>query len=539
VKRRETVREVLERLGTVLLRLEAGTARQDRIVEDVVIYDSLESASPVAGCVVLGVGVHDLPARAELLRTLGSAGACALVVRAPVVVDETVRAATEEHGIALLSLVEGASWINLARLVVPPAGTVAGDNWATPGDLTADLDLFKVANSLSALLHAPVTIEDLSSHILAFSADQGRADEPRKASVLGQRVPEHYNAQMTSLGLYRLLYTSERPVFVEPFTEGIRGRAAIRVRADDELLGSIWAVVDQPLEPSQEQAMIEAADIVAIAMLRIRIATDAVHHMRAAIVTALIGGGQPARQAAAKLRGGPVVGGCVIAAGMRYREAVVSDASVIAGLERLSSSFMMLLRAALTDAITSVVDDTIYAVVPEYPDAPLDLNYLRKLCADFVQGPGGEWRDLVIGIGEPVSNIADLARSRNDADLVLRVLRTPSTARGLTSAVVTRDDVHGRSLLLRLADIVADDGAPVSGPIVKLREYDRRHQSALEETLRCWLDNFGDIALASRHLHIHKNTLRYRLARISEIAAVDLDNTEERFQLMIQLWVNG
>ena len=31
-------------------------------------------------------------------------------------------------------------------------------------------DLFELANSLAALLHAPVTIEDLSSRVIAFSA---------------------------------------------------------------------------------------------------------------------------------------------------------------------------------------------------------------------------------------------------------------------------------------------------------------------------------------------------------------------------------
>ncbi|WP_031088847.1 PucR family transcriptional regulator, partial [Streptomyces sp. NRRL S-15] len=100
--------------------------------------------------------------------------------------------------------------------------------------------------------------------------------------------------------------------------------------------------------------------------------------------------------------------------------------------------------------------------------------------------------------------------------------------------LATREDVYGRSLVLRLSDLLAGDTLGHVGPLDRLRAYDRTHDAALVQTLRCWLDNFGDISAASEHLHVHKNTLRYRLKRITEVTEVDLADAEMRFELMLE-----
>jgi DNA-binding PucR family transcriptional regulator len=54
-------------------------------------------------------------------------------------------------------------------------------------------------------------------------------------------------------------------------------------------------------------------------------------------------------------------------------------------------------------------------------------------------------------------------------------------------------------------------------------------------TLTAWLDAFGDIAAAAAAVHVHPNTLRYRLRRLAEVAGIDLDNADDRFSAMLQL----
>ncbi|MFG2581036.1 PucR family transcriptional regulator [Streptomyces malaysiensis] len=397
------------------------------------------------------------------------------------------------------------------------------------GTADAELDLFKIANSLSGLLDAPVTIEDRGSRILAFSADQARADEARKASVLGQQVPNVYQTSLTSLGIFHKVYTSARPLFIEPFVPGAQPRVACRVAAGDELLGSIWAVAEEPLSAVHEEAMMEAANVAAIAMLRSRIAADAAHRVRLATVAALLEGGQPAWQAAQKLRSPrAVAGGYVLAAGLPSEGRAPSSPTATAGLDHVANSLMMLLRGELPSTICALLGETIYGVVPTYADETVDLSAIRRLTSGFVQRLGRDWRRLVIGIGAPVDRLADLNRSRDDADLVLRVLRSSAGTGTPQLRVATREDVYARSLLLRLSDLLAGDVPGYAGPLDRLRDYDQTHDSALLQTLRCWLDNFGDISAASERLHIHKNTLQYRLKRIAEVTRADLNDAETR-----------
>lgn len=57
----------------------------------------------------------------------------------------------------------------------------------------------------------------------------------------------------------------------------------------------------------------------------------------------------------------------------------------------------------------------------------------------------------------------------------------------------------------------------------------------LVETLRAWLDAFGDVAVAAARVYTHPNTFRYRLRRLSEISGLDLTDPEARFSAMVQL----
>lgn len=55
------------------------------------------------------------------------------------------------------------------------------------------------------------------------------------------------------------------------------------------------------------------------------------------------------------------------------------------------------------------------------------------------------------------------------------------------------------------------------------------------DTLTAYLDAGGNASRAATELHLHLNSLRYRLQRISEITAVDLADPEVRFQLQLAL----
>ena len=98
-------------------------------------------------------------------------------------------------------------------------------------------------------------------------------------------------------------------------------------------------------------------------------------------------------------------------------------------------------------------------------------------------------------------------------------------------------DVHVETLLLELRDLIEARGDQPTGPIARLVAYDREHNTSLVETLRAWLDAFGDVIAAAAAVYVHPNTFRYRLRRLAEVADLDLADPDTRFAAMLQLRV--
>ena len=69
-------------------------------------------------------------------------------------------------------------------------------------------------------------------------------------------------------------------------------------------------------------------------------------------------------------------------------------------------------------------------------------------------------------------------------------------------------------------------------PIAALRTHDK-NQEVLGRTLAAWLMHDGHPAATADALHIHRNTLDYRLRRIGELTGLDLGRIEDRLLLYV------
>jgi len=70
------------------------------------------------------------------------------------------------------------------------------------------------------------------------------------------------------------------------------------------------------------------------------------------------------------------------------------------------------------------------------------------------------------------------------------------------------------------------------GPVIK---FDRENQRELLSSLRCLFDSNLDVKTAAERLHLHINTLRYRLKQIEELTGMDLQKIEDRANLFVAL----
>ncbi|MDQ2755907.1 MAG: helix-turn-helix domain-containing protein, partial [Actinomycetota bacterium] len=78
-------------------------------------------------------------------------------------------------------------------------------------------------------------------------------------------------------------------------------------------------------------------------------------------------------------------------------------------------------------------------------------------------------------------------------------------------------------------------GGPLPGGLEELRRHDEAHGTAYLLTLGAHLDHHSDPARAAAALHVHPNTLRYRLARIAEVVDLQLDDPTTRLALRLHL----
>ncbi|WP_299539083.1 PucR family transcriptional regulator [uncultured Streptomyces sp.] len=68
-----------------------------------------------------------------------------------------------------------------------------------------------------------------------------------------------------------------------------------------------------------------------------------------------------------------------------------------------------------------------------------------------------------------------------------------------------------------------------------LRAYDRRHRAELIPTLEAFLDCDGSWTRCAARLHLHVNTLRYRVGRIEQLTGRDLSRLEDKLDFFLAL----
>ena len=73
------------------------------------------------------------------------------------------------------------------------------------------------------------------------------------------------------------------------------------------------------------------------------------------------------------------------------------------------------------------------------------------------------------------------------------------------------------------------------GTLALLRRHDEEQHSNYLPTLAAFLDHPGAPTRAARSIHLHPNTLRYRMNRIVDLAGLDLENATVRLALQLQL----
>jgi hypothetical protein len=521
--------DVIDSVGGGILDVLAAPKGLDVPVAGAVIGDPTEDWVGAPDDVLLAVGVDARrPEAIALLRRAGEAGLAAVVVKArgdeggPELAD-----AAREAGVALLVATPDVAWGQLHALVRTATAAAGLPPDRAPGGVPIG-DLFALANAVAAMVGGPVTIEDPRSTVLAYSSHDEEIDAGRRATILGRRVPDEWIARLQEDGVFRRIAREHGVVRVEYPELGIRPRLVTAIRAGDEILGTIWVQeADRPLQDEAEAALLESARIAALHLLRHRSGADLERGRRAELLRAALEGRAAPEALAAVLQITPATPLTIVA----FEPAVPVDAAAGSALaDRVASLVALYCESYRRPAAAVGVGSLVYLLTPTDDDE--DRARLPALARGVVDRAAEALQvDLRAGIGATVPGLAALVESRHEADRVLRALAASPDA----GPVATVSDVGARVVLQRLQELAAADEGLRVGKLDVLREHDRDKGTEYVPTLQAYFAALGDVPAAAAAQGVHANTFRYRLRRLAEVAALDLDDPVERLVIQLQL----
>src|SRR6516162_2908653 len=208
-----------------------------------------------------------------------------------------------------------------------------------------------------------------------------------------------------------------------------------------------------------------------------------------------------------------------------------SPGDIAAQRQRIWESIEHFVATRAPEAIVSARESEVVVVttVPEGPGPAMDARQLAAACLARLAElfPAAK---VVIGIGGTCRDPGEIARSYAQAQ------RTTATLRrlGRSGSVSAFSDLGILRLLLQVPDL-AELRSFAADVLGKLSMHEHEHKSEYLTTLACYFRENNSPQRASRILHVHPNTVAYRVKRIEEITGLRLDNCTDRLIAQVAL----
>lgn len=479
----------------------------ERAVSGIELVEPGDGSVPDRGDLVLVVGARSVD---EVLTLVGEIQGCAgLVLRSPWADDSSVQQACAEGELPLLAVTADVSWSALVALLRSALGR--GEDASSGHVDHVYTDLFDMADTIGSILDAPVTIEDATSRVLAYSTGQDGVDAARMSTIVGRQVPRAVRDHFRSLGVFRRLAVSDAPIFVPAGEDGVRARYVVPIRVGSEWLGSVWALRDEPLPASRDRELRAATEVLALYLLRMRSQTELYRQVHLDHIRTSLHGGFSTRPS--WLDPGP------------WRVAALTGPIDTAGAEARGQLWQALARRrGWRQPLIVDIDETVYAIVRADGKGVGGWSWFT----DFVREENRRQQSIGVIAGERVETVAGLKDSRGTADEMLRLSPT-----ALTMPIASIETAWSAVVLERAVARLRSQS--LVSPIATLLDDESGSGSDLVATLKAVIDYWCEPRRAARALGVHPNTVRYRLARLNERTPLDLTDPAARLALRLEI----
>lgn len=478
-------------LGLVLL---TGEELLDRRLSGVYITDLIDPRRYLAGgeLVLSGLVWHSCPADSEEFvralvdaRVAGLAAGTARLGSAPPDLVEACR----RHGLPVFEVPVAVSFNTLAeriqRRFAPRRELVSA--------VAAGADLDRVLR---------MAAEQIGGHCWVFSAAGW------EVAGTGE-LPGDLRAQVL------------REFAVGPLPRGCRGHVLWPVESGTEPPAARWFVLAGPADVGWDEQQEVAADLgTVVALVRTRVDEArriAGRSVESALHRLLAGTSSPT-EVAARLE----------TAGLPADEPLRAVA-LTAGDQAESTTLLREIAAATgLPAVTAPLGDGATAL---FVDDRAHLARLETELRGIVAAvePGIGERGLALG----VSDITDAGALRGALDEAAYARRLAEGRRGRAEVAAAAELASHEVLLAAASDELRRSYR--AKLLAEITAYDRTHGSDLVRTLRAFLEHSGSWSRCAQQLHVHVNTLRYRIQRIEQLTGRDLADFPTRVDFYLAL----
>lgn len=556
------------------LRLLGGDDELDRTVRGVMTTDLRDPSRYLSGGELVLTGLawrHSADDSEPFVRILASAGVAGLAAGEAELGDvpEDLVEACVQHRLPLFAVNEDVAFATITEHVVRQ---VSGER---AGDLAAVVDRHRRLMTSGPAGGGPEVVLDLLGSDLDLRAwvlsPTGRqiagAGEPLPDGVSAALAAEHLAASRTGRrGPHRATVEAAPGVTYSLFPIRNTGRGAAPASRDvRETVLSDWLLAveaDASDWPAARLDLLQGVtQLIAVERDR-REAARTVRRRLAQEVLELVSAGAPPSEIAARLR----VAAPVLVPGLGtapHWQVVVArveweqeggTAPVEAGPVTQS-----LLEEILVDPAAAGSESADRIAVAHTGDEAIALVPLPAVTvtadADLLDSPPGDTADtglhadaLLAAVRGPLSAGLD-----GDGRLTVGVSAAVHSAEGLRGALeearharrvaaarpgrVCAAGHHELASHVLLLPFVPDDvrRAFTARLLDPLRDYDRRHRAELIPTLEAFLDCDGSWTRCATRLHLHVNTLRYRVGRIEQLTGRDLSRLEDKLDFFLAL----
>ena len=214
------------------------------------------------------------------------------------------------------------------------------------------------------------------------------------------------------------------------------------------------------------------------------------------------------------------------------------DTDEAAQRQRIWESIEHFIGTRAPDAIVSARESEVVVVVtadqaPGTPKGPaMDARQLAAACLARLAELFPAVR-VVIGIGGTCRDPGEIARSYAQAQRTTQTLQRLGRS-GVKGSISAFGDLGILRLLLQVPEL-AELRSFAADVLGKLSMHEHEHKSEYLTTLACYFRENNSPQRASRILHVHPNTVAYRVKRIEEITGLHLDNYSDRLIAQVAL----